>query len=457
MQQLSVDLCVIGAGSAGLSIAAAASQLGARVALIEKGAMGGDCLNHGCVPSKALLAAADRGLPFAEAMAAVQAAIAAIAPNDSEARYRGLGVTVLRAPARFLARDRLLAGDTEVTGRRFVLATGARPLLPPIPGLAEAGCLTNETIFALERPPEHLLVLGGGPIGCELAQAFARLGCRVTLVEQDRLLPREEAEAAGFVARALAADGVALRLGARVTAVETTTAAPGPILLLERDGQQERLAGSHLLVAVGRRPDFSGLDLDKAGVALENGRPRLDRRLRTSNRRIFAAGDAAGGEQFTHLAQAHAGVVVKNALFHLPAKAHRLTVPRVTYTEPEVAQVGLTEEEAAARGPLRVLRWSLHDNDRAQLEGATAGLVKVLATPRGQVLGATLVGHQAGELLLPWILAVQGKIALGDLAQAIVPYPTLSEASKRAATSFFLPRLLNQRVRRLVRLLQRLP
>lgn len=452
MQSLSVDLCIIGAGSAGLSIAAAASQLGARVALIEKGAMGGDCLNHGCVPSKALLAAADRGLTFAAAMARVQAAIAAIAPNDSEERYRGLGVTVLRAPARFLAPDRLLAGTTEVRARRFVLATGARPLLPPIPGLAEAGCLTNETIFSLQAAPRHLLVLGGGPIGCELAQAFARLGCQVTLVEQDRLLPRDEAEAAGFVARALAADGVRLLTGAKVVAVEA-----GPTLVVEQAGRQERIAGDALLVAVGRRPDYGALDLDKAGVRVEEGRLRLDRRLRTTNRRIYAAGDAAGGEQFTHLASAHAGVVIKNALFRLPARADRLVVPRVTYTEPEVAQVGLTEEQAAARGPLRVLRWSLHDNDRAQVEEATAGLVKVLATPRGRVLGATLVGRHAGELLLPWILAVQGRLRLGDLAKAVVPYPTLSEASKRAATTFFLPQLLNQRVRRLVRLLLRLP
>lgn len=463
------DLCVIGAGSAGLSIAAGASQLGARVALVEKGAMGGDCLNTGCVPSKALLAAAHRAVAWREAgafglaaeapavdfpavMRHLQEVIAAIAPNDSVARFEGLGVTVLPGEARFLGPDRLAVAGRELRARRFVLATGSRPFLPPIPGLAETPHLTNESVFALAERPAHLLLLGGGPIGCELAQAFARLGSRVTLVEQDRLLPKDDPELADFVRRGLLADGVALLEGARATAVEA-----GPALLVEQGGETRRVEGSHLLVAVGRRPDYEGLDLAAAGVALEQGRLVLDRGLRTSNRRIYAAGDAAGGLQFTHLAGAHAGVVIKRALFRLPAKADRLTVPWVTYSDPELAQVGLTEEQAAAQGPVRVLRWSLHDNDRAQAERATAGLAKLIVTPRGRVLGAGIVGRGAGELILPYVFAVAGKLKLADLASVVAPYPTFSEAGKRAAGSFYMPKLFSERTKRLVRLLLKFP
>ncbi len=469
MASYDYDLCVIGAGSAGLSIAAGASQMGARVALVEKGVMGGDCLNFGCVPSKALLAAGHRAVSWREAaafgladappavdfaavMRHVRQVIAAIAPNDSVARFEGLGVAVLQGEARFLGPDRLSAAGRELRAKRFVLATGSRPLVPPIPGLAEQPFLTNETIFSLTAAPQHLVVLGGGPIGCELAQAFARLGCRVTLVEMGSLMPKDDPELVAFVRRSLEADGVALLEGAKAVAVE-----PGPVLVVERDGAQQRVAGSHLLVAVGRRPSFEGLGLEQAGVRLERGRLLLDRGLRSSNRRIYAAGDAAGGLQFTHLAGAHAGVLIKRLLFRLPARADRLTVPWVTYCDPELAQVGLTEAEAAAHGPIRVLRWSLHENDRAQAERATGGLVKLIATPRGKLLGAGIVGQGAGELILPYVLAVAGKLKLGDLASVIAPYPTLSEAGKRAAGSFYVPKLFGNGTRRLVRLLLKLP
>jgi len=467
--ELAVDLCVIGAGSAGLSIAAGASQLGARVALVEKGAMGGDCLNYGCVPSKALLAAAAQAVAwrgaagfglkqapprvdFARVMAGVQATIAAIAPNDSVARFEGLGVTVLRAEARFLDPDRVQAGQQVVRARRFVIATGARALVPPLPGLAVVPYLTNETLWELTALPERLVILGGGPIGCELAQAFARLGSRVTLVEMGRLLPKDDPEAAEFVRRALLAEGVTLLEGAKAVAVE-----PGPVVTVEQAGQASRVEGSHLLLALGRRVDHAALNLEAAAIRTDQGRLVLDRGLRTSNRRVYAAGDAAGGLQFTHLAAAHAGVILKRALFRLPARADRLTVPWVTYCEPELAQVGLTEEQAAARGPVRVFRWPFHDNDRAQAEQATAGLVKIVADRRGRVLGATLVGRHAGELLGPWILAVAGKVSLGTLAGLVLPYPTRAEAGKRAAGGAFTGRLFSPRVRRLVRLLLKLP
>ena len=469
MSRLDVDLCVIGAGSAGLSIAAGASQLGARVVLVERGVMGGDCLNYGCVPSKSLLAAAHQAVAWREAagfgltqappvvdfpavMRAVQATIAAIQPNDSQQRFEGLGVTVLRAEARFLGPDRLVAGDREVRARRFVIATGARALVPPIPGLEQVPYLTNETLWDLETLPAHLLILGGGPIGVELAQAFARLGSRVTVVEMGRLLPKDDPEAAELLRRALLAEGVTLLEGAKAVGV-----APGPVVLAEQAGQTLRLEGSHLLLALGRRVDHAALDLDKAGVRTEKGRLVLDRGLRTTNRRVYAAGDAAGGLQFTHLASAHAGVVLKRALFRLPARADRLVVPWVTYCDPELAQVGLTEAQAAEQGPLRVYRWPFHDNDRAQAERATGGFVKLVCDRRGRLKGATLVGRGAGELLGPWCLAVAGKVSLGTLAGMVLPYPTRAEAGKRAAGSAFTGKLFSPRVRRLVRLLLRLP
>lgn len=463
------DLCVIGAGSAGLSIAAGASQMGARTALIEKGAMGGDCLNSGCVPSKALLAAADRAVAWRDAgafglkaeapevdfpavMRHVRETIAAIAPNDSVARFEGLGVTVIQGEARFLGPDRLSAAGREIRAKRFVVATGSRPFVPPIPGLVAQPYLTNETVFALDSRPAHLIVLGGGPIGCELAQAFARLGSRVTLVEMGRLLPKDDPEAADVVRRSLAADGVEILEGAKAVGVEA-----GPVLLVEQSDEQRRIEGSHLLVAVGRRPDYEGLELAAAGVETKEGRLQLDRGLRTGNRRIYAAGDAAGGLQFTHLAGAHAGVLIKRILFRLPARADRLTVPWVTYTEPELAHVGLTEEQAAERGDVRVLRWSLHDNDRAQAERATAGFAKLISTPKGRLLGATIVGRGAGELILPYVLALDRGLKVAQLATAIAPYPTFSEVGKRAAGSFFISRLFSERTRRLVRLLLKLP
>jgi pyruvate/2-oxoglutarate dehydrogenase complex dihydrolipoamide dehydrogenase (E3) component len=460
------DLCVIGAGSAGLSIAAGAQQMGARVALIEKGLMGGDCLNYGCVPSKALLAAARRvaeaahwpafglggaapAVDFAGVMRHVHEVIAAIAPNDSVERFEGLGVTVIQAEARFLAPDRVQAGGRIIAARRFVLATGSRPAAPPIPGLTEGGYLTNETVFALRERPRHLLVLGGGPIGCELAQAFRRLGSAVTLVELDRLLPKDDPELAQLVRERLLAEGVTLHEKSKAVAV-----AAGPRVTIEGPGGRQELAGSHLLLALGRRPDYGGLDLAAAGVELKDGRPVLDRGLRTTNRRIYAAGDAAGGLQFTHLAGAHAGIVIRRALFRLPARADRLVVPWVTYCDPELASVGQLGADAARH---RVLRWSFHDNDRAQAERRTAGLIKVVTTKRGRVLGAAIAGPEAGELILPWVLAVAGRLKLAALASVVAPYPTLSEVSKRAAGSFYAPALFGSRTRRLVRWLLQLP
>lgn len=469
--ELTPDLCIIGAGSAGLAIAAGAQQMGADCVLVERGRMGGDCLNYGCVPSKALLAAGKAAKlgKLAEAYGVayapprvdykgvhdhVHGVIAAIAPHDSQERFEDLGVTVLREGARFAGPREVRVGDTVVRPRRVVIATGSSPLVPPIPGIEETPYLTNETVFDLTERPEHLIVVGGGPIGCELGQAFAHLGARVSVVEMARLLPNDDPEVVDVLRQRLRADGVDIREGAKVAGV--APAGNGVAVTLERDGQSERLEGSHLLIAAGRRANLDGLDLEAAGIQRANGKLVVDARLRTTNRRVFAAGDAAGGPQFTHVAGYHAGIVIKNALFRLPAKADHSAVPAVTYTSPEVAGVGLREEAARERhGDIRVLRWPFSDNDRAQAERRTDGLVKAITTKRGKVLGCTIVGEHAGELIHPWVLAVGKGLKIGDLAQMIAPYPTLGEASKRAAGSYYTPGLFSERTRRIVRFLAR--
>ena len=470
-RRLEVDLCVIGAGSGGLSVAAGASQLGQKVVLVERGHMGGDCLNFGCVPSKALLAAAHAAHAARRAgrlgvqvdgvradMHAVRehirGVIAAIAPNDSVARFEGLGVTVINAHARFVGRDEIEAGDATIRARRFVIATGSTPAVPPIPGLADLPFLTNETVFELDRTPERLVVIGGGPIGCEIAQAHARLGAAVELVEARTILPKDDPELAAFVRRSLAADGVAIHEGATVARVD---GAAGGFRVVVNGPQGELvIAGSHLLVAAGRRATVDGLDLDKAGVAFTEKGITVDAGLRSSNRRIYAVGDVAGGPQFTHVAGYHAGIVLRRALFRLPAKVDYRALPWVTFTAPELAQVGMTEATAReTHGEIRLARWTLHENDRAQAERDAEGLVKIVADRRGRVLGAGIAAPHAGELIQAWGLAIQKRLTLRDMAGLIAPYPTLGEAGKRAAGAYFAPTLFSERTRRLVRFLAR--
>lgn len=473
---IDTDVCVIGAGSGGLSVAAGASQMGARTVLIEKGAMGGDCLNFGCVPSKALLAAGgaaqgarDAGrfglaamtpsVDMTQVRAHVRGVIAAIEPNDSQERFEGLGVTVIRAAARFTGPTEVQAGDTRVRAKYFVIATGSSPFVPPIPGLDAVPHFTNETLFDIDRAVAHLIVIGGGPIGLEMAQAHRRLGAQVTVLEADRLLGKDDPEAATVVIERLRAEGVDLREGAKVTGVAARGEAGVAVTVEAADGGVETIEGSDLLVAVGRVANVEGLGLDAAGIAYDRRGVTVDRRLRTSARRVFAIGDAAGGWQFTHMAGYHAGVVIRQMLFKmLWAKTDDRAVPWVTYTDPELAQVGLTEAAAVERfgaGGVRILRWSFEENDRAQAERDTHGFVKAILDRKGRVLGATLVGAHAGELLLPWALAVQERIKIAKLAGVIAPYPTRSEATKRAAGSAFTQALFSERTRRIVRFLLR--
>ncbi len=467
-RHLAPDLCVIGAGSGGLAVAAGAAQLGADVVLIERGAMGGDCLNFGCVPSKSLLASARfadlwrRGLrlglaydpphiDFAAVANSVEQVIGCIAPNDSVERFEGLGVTVLGAEARFISPRTVLAGEFEIRPRRFVIASGSRPAVPPIPGLDSTPYLTNETVFANRKLPEHLIVIGGGPIGIEMAQAHRRLGAQVTVLDIGPLLARDDPELVALLAERLADGGIALRPRVAIGSVAVT--GEGVVVTL---GGGERIVGSHLLVAAGRRPSTAALDLVAAGIAAGPEGITVDARLRTTNRRAFAVGDVAGGPQFTHIALYHAGIVIRNALFRLPAKVDYRALPWVTYTEPELAQVGLTEPAARKAGrAVRVLRWPFARNDRAQTERDTEGLVKILTRRDGRILGASILGAAAGDLILPWALAISQKLKIGALANLVVPYPTRGEAGKRAAGSFYTPALFSARTRRIVRFLAR--
>jgi len=470
-QRLEVDICVIGAGSGGLSVAAGASQMGARVALVEKGKMGGDCLNYGCVPSKALLAAghaaqgvrrASRfgvmaGMPEIDSkktFAHVQGTIDAIAPHDSVERFEGLGVTVIQDAARFTGKQEVQAGETTIKAKRFVIATGSRAFVPPIPGLDETPFLTNETLFKRDTLPENLLIIGGGPIGIEMAQAHRQLGAEVTVLEMASIMPHDDAELVDVIRTKLLKGGVRLREGVKV--VRTAEAGKGVSVTIEGDGREEIFEGSHLLVAAGRRPNLEGLGLEEAGIAYSAKGIEVDARLRTTNKKVFAIGDVAGGYQFTHVAGYHAGIVIRNALFRLPAKVDYSALPWVTYTAPELAHVGMTEEDAReAQGDITILRWPFAENDRAQAEDETDGLIKVITTKKGKILGASIVGPKAGELIQMWVLAIGQKMKIGAVAGMISPYPTLGEVGKRAAGSFFTPSLFSERTKKIVRFLLR--
>lgn len=465
MSAISCDLCVIGAGSAGLTLAAGAAQLGRRVVLIEKGEMGGDCLNTGCVPSKALIAAAARAqgarsalpfgvncgepdIDFAAAVDRVHAVIAAIAPHDSQERFEKLGVIVIREPAAFVSPRTVKAGGHEIRAKHFVIATGSSPAVPPIEGFGAVPYFTNETIFKNRARPEHLVVLGGGPIGVELAQAHRRLGSRVTIVEAETLLNREDPEAVDIVRAALAKEGVVVKEGEKAARVD---ADKGAVRLTLANG--ETIAGSHLLVATGRKANLDDLGLEAAGVERQaRGALKLNSRLRTTNRRIFAIGDAAGGPQFTHLAADHASTVIRNVLFKAPARRRDHLAPRVTFSDPELAAVGVTE----AVGGSRLLRWPFAQNDRALAEGDAEGFVKAIVARSGRILGATIVGAGAGDEIGVWSLAVANRLKISAFTRYIAPYPTRGEASKRAGGAFFTPALFSDRTRTIVRLLSAL-
>ena len=466
---LKPDLCVIGAGAAGLSVAAIAAAFGVPVVLVERGRMGGECLNVGCVPSKALLAAAHVAETFRRATRFGIAAakpridpervqdhlrdvIAGIAPNDSAERFGAMGVRVLRGEARFADPRHVVVGGLRIKARRFVVATGSRPLMPEIPGLADGPILTNETIFDLTTRPERLAVIGAGPVGLELAQAWQRLGSAVTVFGRGRALAGIDPEIAGHALAALRRDGIVIHEDIRVTAVEHWA---GGVRV--RAGEIS-LEATHVLVAAGRRAVTEGLGLAEAGITFDPSGITVDEGLRTANRRVFAIGDCVGGamaDRFTHVANHHAGVVIRRALFRQGAKVEHDTIPRTVLTDPEIATVGLQEEEARRRhGTVRVLRWPFSENDRARAERLTDGEVKIITTSKGRILGAAIVGARAGDLIVPWTLALRKKLDISDFRDLVVAYPTYSEVSKRAAVSFYAGDVRRPAVRRLLRFLR---
>lgn len=477
MEHIHTDICVIGGGSGGLSVASGAAQMGARVVLFEADQMGGDCLNSGCVPSKALLAAAkaahyttgnpDMGISgapanvdFAAVKAHVAAVIAGIAPHDSVERFSGLGVRVIEEHARFAGPRVVRSASYEVTAKFIVIATGSKAAIPPIPGLDSVPFHTNETIFADTDKPSHLAIIGGGPIGIEMAQAHRRLGCAVTVIEAAHILGRDDPELAGLVTARLATEGIRLieEIGVREVSKNTDTGDGADAITITLANGTD-ITASHLLVATGRTPSGGDLDLEAAGIRTERGAIVTDRRLRTSCKRVFAIGDVTGRAPFTHMAGYHAGIVIRNMLFRLPAKIDDRLTPWVTYTDPELAHVGMAEGAASAAygaANIRVERVPLTGNDRARAEGRTEGMVKVITHRDGQILGAGIVAPAAGEMIMAWSLAIARRQKIAAMASTIAPYPTYGDASKRAAGQFFTDRLFSPRTRALVRLLLKL-
>ncbi|WP_220747857.1 MULTISPECIES: NAD(P)/FAD-dependent oxidoreductase [Jannaschia] len=468
MEEIKTDVLVIGAGSGGLSFAAGASQMGADVTLLEGHKMGGDCLNFGCVPSKALIAAGKQAqamrtgqkfgvtpvmpeVSYAEAKQHVHKVIETIAPVDSQERFEGFGVRVIREYGRFVDKDTVEAGAYRIKARRVVIATGSSPFVPPIPGLDDVPYETNETIFDLMEQPAHLIVVGGGPIGMEMAQAHVRLGCKVTVIEGGKALGKDDPEMAEVVLKRLRAEGVEIIEGAQA---ERVSGAAGAVTVHTSQGDY---SGTHLLMAVGRKANIDRLNLDAAGIKHDRA-IRVGADLRTTNKKVYAIGDVAGGFQFTHVAGYHGATVIRPILFGLPAKARTDHIPWATYTEPELAQVGLTEAQAIkahGKHAVEVLRFPYHENDRAIAEGKTEGLIKVMVV-KGRPVGASIAGEKAGELIGLWALVLANKLKIGAVAAMVAPYPTLGEISKRAAGQYYVPRLFeNETVKRVVRFVQK--
>ncbi len=445
------DIVVIGGGSGGLVVAAAAAQLKAKVALVEKDKLGGDCLWYGCVPSKSLIHAArvahevknasrfgissdNVQIDFAQANGHVQKVIQAIQPHDSPERFEGMGVEVIFGSGQFIDRHTFEVNGKKLTARNFVVSTGSRPAVPPIPGLKEAGFLTNEQVFSVTERPDSMVVVGAGPIGCELGQSFQRLGCQVTMISsRDQIMPKEDPEAAAVVEKQLLAEGVRIVKNARADKVELID---GKKCVWAGD---EKIVVDEILLSVGRSPNVETLNLEAAGVEVGKKGIKVDSALQTSNSRIYACGDVIGGYQFTHVAGYEAVVVLTNALFSpikkwFPSKANYRVIPWATFTDPELARVGLTAQQAKERygDDVMILKQPFEDVDRAQAEAATTGFAKIITTKKGEILGAHIVGSSAGELIHEIVLAMANNLKVSALT-GIHIYPTLTEVNSKAA------------------------
>lgn len=464
-EALSPDIGVIGGGIAGVTAAVAAALHGVPVVLVEKAEVGGDYLHAG-VASKALGAVARRAEAFGQAKTfglnvprpkidfyrvhdRLREVVDMAGANLSAERLNGLGVKVIRGAGRFKDRTTLAVGDTEIKARRFIIATGSSPAVPPIPGLDATPYLTGETILDLLVCPKDLVVIGATAAGLELAQAYRRLGAAVTVIDSAQPLAEYDPECAAILLGQLEREGVQLRTGAPIVRIKP--ARTRIQIFFAGESAEEKIEATHLLLAAGRMPNLAELNLAAAGITQDSHRIAVDRYFRTSNKNIYAIGDAAGGYSAPHVARKHAELVVRHALFRLPFKLNDHQLPRVAFTEPELAQVGLTEAEARHGGrPFRVLRWPYRENDRAQAEGETIGHVKVVASQRGKILGAAIVGAQASELIAAWTLAVGAGMNISALAELAAPSPAFAEIGKQAAVSYFAPGLAPTGIRRIM-------
>ncbi|OJI94723.1 pyruvate/2-oxoglutarate dehydrogenase complex dihydrolipoamide dehydrogenase (E3) component [Planktotalea frisia] len=469
METIKTDILVIGGGSGGLSVAAGAVQMGATVVLLEGHKMGGDCLNFGCVPSKALIASGKAAygqahasqygvanvvpsVDYAAAKDHVAGVIAQIEPLDSQERFEGLSVKVIREYGRFVSPTEVEAGDYRIKARRVVISTGSSPFVPPIPGLDTVPYETNETLFELREQPEHLLIIGGGPIGMEMAQAHLRMGSKVTVIEGAKALGKDDPEMAAIVLDKLRAEGLVIEEDALAGEIKGKA---GAIEVHAKDGRVFK--GSHLLMAVGRKSNMDKLNLEAAGIETHRTGIVVDDSMKTTNKKVYAIGDVAGGLQFTHVAGYQAGVIIRSALFGLPAKQSTKHIPWATYTDPELSQVGLTEAQAKKEhgDKLEVVRFDIHHNDRLIAERKAYGLIKVMVV-KGRPVGVSIAGPHAGELIGMWSLAIANKLKMSQISAMVAPYPSVFEINKRAAGAYFTPRLFeNDTVKKVVRLVQR--
>lgn len=471
-QSPNTDICIIGAGSAGLSLAAGAAQLGAKVVLIEEGKMGGECLNNGCIPSKSLLASAKVAniikncqsfglnaslaeINYAKVHDNIKSIMSNIAPHDSAERFTGLGVSVISGKAQFVDAETLKVNDKTIKARRFVIATGSAPAIPSIPGLSTVPFLTNESIFELQEKPTRLIIIGGGPVGCELAQAFTLLGSSVTLLEAQKILPHDDADLVDILRKQLIQDGLELYENVKINNIVKSDGKVA--VIFDSNGTPRTIDGSHILIAAGRKPHLSDLNLEAANVIYNARGIQVNKNLQTSNKNIYAIGDIASEFQFTHVANYHAGIVLKNILFRCKSKVKYHALPWVTFTMPELAHVGMTEAAAKQSGKsVNIVEADFNDNDRAQTEHQTAGKIKVILSKFGKILGVSIIGPHAGELIMPWGIAIDKGLSMKSMASVIVAYPTFSEINKAVAINYYKPKLFSGIMRFIVKLLAKL-
>ncbi|MCF6344214.1 MAG: FAD-dependent oxidoreductase [Devosiaceae bacterium] len=473
-QFLTTDLCVIGAGSGGLSVAAAAAAFGSDVILVEKGKMGGDCLNYGCVPSKALIAASKKAyegvnaekfgvifekpkIDYTKVQAHISEIIAQIAPHDSVERFEGLGVKVIKGEGRFIDKNTLEVNETKITARRFIIATGSSPAIPPINGLDRVNYFTNETIFELTKLPKHLIIIGGGIIGVELAQAYSRLGAKVSIVEKFSVLENQDEELSSIIINALKKEGVKIYQQAEIKKISNEKQQIN--LEFEFEGITKNIKGSELLIATGRKSNIKNLGLEKANVEFNKAGIITDPSLKTSNKKIFAIGDVRGDMQSTHSAGYQASLVIRNALFGLPTKLNKNIIPSVIYSDPEIANVGLSEQMARDTygGKIKIIRSDFIDNDRAKAMRQTTGFVKLILSKNGKIIGCSIIGQNAGELISLFSFAIANKQKAVNLASFISPYPTYSEIAKRVGINSFADKLSNKWIKRWISLIKLFP